>query len=211
MRPVSPAALLVEVATLAVSLLPRGPYGRGWLRVGVDGADAARPDAFADELVDPVRLRGHEVVRVRTGDHLRPASLRYERGRADPDSFYDDWWDFDGLRREVLDPMAPGGTGRIRPQRFDAGRDRAHRQDFLEVPPGTITVLSGPFLLGRGLPLDLTVHLDLSAGALRRRTPEELAWTLPAYERYADEVDPAALADVVVRYDDPAHPAVARR
>ena len=70
-------------------------------------------------------------------------------------------------------------------------------------------ILSGPLLLGRGLPLDLTVHLELSPGALARRTPPELAWTLPAYARYRDGGRPGRpLADVVVRMDDPRHPAI---
>jgi hypothetical protein len=210
MRPVSPAALLAELAGLAVSLVPRGAFGRGWLRMGIDGADAARPGEMADDLVAPIKLRGHEVIRVRADDHLRPASLRFERGRTDPDSFYEDWWDLDGLRREVLEPLAPGGSGRIRPVRWDAGSDRASRSVFVEAPAGAVTILSGPFLLGRGLPLDLVVHLDLSAAALTRRTPEPLAWTLPAYARYAREIGPVALADVVVRLDDPRHPAVSR-
>ena len=69
-----------------------------------------RPGPLADALVDPLRVRGHPVVRVRAADQLRPASLRLERGRTDPDSFYDDWLDADGLRREVLDPLGPGGA-----------------------------------------------------------------------------------------------------
>jgi hypothetical protein len=209
-RPVSPAALLVELAVLAVSLVPRDAVGRGWLRMGIDGADAANPGELADRLVEPIRARGHEVIRVRADDHLRPASLRFERGRADPDSFYEDWWDTDGLRREVLDPLAPGGTGRIRPVRWDAAADRASRSEFEQAPPGAVTILSGPFLLGVGLPLDLVVHLDLSPAALARRTPQPLAWTLPAYERYRREVGPTQLADVVVKMDDPRHPAVSR-
>ena len=36
----------------------------------------------------------------------------------------------------------------------------------------------------------------------------DLRWTLPAYARYGDEVDPASFADVVVRVDDPRHPAL---
>jgi hypothetical protein len=52
------------------------------------------------------------------------------------------------------------------------------------------------------------VHLELSTAALRRRTPDADRWTLPAYERYAAEVDPTTLADVVVRVDDPRRPAL---
>src|SRR5215471_7146538 len=135
MRPVSPEALRLELAMLAVSMVPRGALGRGWLRMGIDGADAASPGGLADDLVAPIKLRGHEVIRIRADDHLRPASLRFEHGRTDPDSYYDDWWDFDGLRREVLEPLAPGGSGRIRTVRWDAATDRASRSEFEEVPP----------------------------------------------------------------------------
>ena len=69
-------------------------------------------------------------------------------------------------------------------------------------------VVSGAFLLGLGLPFDRVVHLSMSPAARARRTALELAWTLPAFERYDDEVSPAALADVVVRLEDPRRPAV---
>lgn len=49
------------------------------------------------------------------------------------------------------------------------------------------------------------MHLRLSPGALARRTEEP--WTLPAFARYEDEVGPADSADLVVRADDPRHPA----
>ena len=66
-------------------------------------------------------------------------------------------------------------------------------------------------LLGGGLDVDITVHLELSTAALARRMPPDLAWTLPAYARYAVEVAAASWADVVVRVDDPRHPAVVDR
>jgi hypothetical protein len=71
-----------------------------------------------------------------------------------------------------------------------------------------VLLVDGALLLGRGLPFDLAVHARLSGPALRRRTPAEQAWTLPAYERYQREVGPERVADVVIRADDPRHPAV---
>jgi hypothetical protein len=68
--------------------------------------------------------------------------------------------------------------------------------------------VDGVFLLGRSLPFDLAVHVHLSDAALRRRTPPDLAWTLPAHARYGAEVDPSSAADVVIRRDDPRHPAL---
>jgi hypothetical protein len=203
MRPISLPALAAVVAELAITR--PGQVASRWT-----GRTRSRPGTFADPLVEPVRVRGRSAIRVRAEDHLRAASLRFERGRTDPDSFYDDWLDEEGLRCEVLDPLHPGGTGRIRPVRWDARRDRASREPFVAVPDDVVVILSGPLLLGRGLPIDLSIHLEASAAALRRRTPAADEWTLPAYERYAREVAPAEWADVVVRVDDPRHPALAR-
>ncbi|HKT00536.1 MAG TPA: uridine kinase, partial [Rugosimonospora sp.] len=176
-----------------------------------DGAPAAEPGRLADALVDPVRLRGHATVRVDAADFLRPASVRLEQGRTNPDGYYEHWYDLGALSREVLGPLAPGGTGRILPTFWNPATDRATRAPYLAVPDGGVLLLSGPLLLGAGLDLDLTVHCALSPASLRRRTPPGEQWTLPAFERYEDEVGPRYLADVVVRVDDPRHPAVELR
>ncbi|GGK87130.1 hypothetical protein Ppa06_52670 [Planomonospora parontospora subsp. parontospora] len=179
-----------------------------WVRVAVDGAPAARPGDLADALAGPLRLRGREAMRVSAWDFLRPASLRFEHGRTDPDAFYEDWLDAGGLTREVLAPLDPGGSGRVLPSLWNTATDRATRAPYVTLPPGAVLLLDGALLLGRWLPLELTVHLRLSPGALARRTDPELRWTLPAYERYELEAEPAETADVVVRADDPRHPAV---
>ncbi|MFI6454190.1 uridine kinase [Streptosporangium amethystogenes] len=201
--PISPSSLVEEVAD-RVDAEPRD----SWVRVALDGAPAARPGDLADALVDPLRLRGREVLRVLSADFLRPASLRFEYGRTDPDSFYTDWFDYKGLVREVLGPLAPGRSGKVLPTLWDSTIDRATRAPYVTVAPGGVLLLAGPLLLGRGLPFDLTVHLRLSPGALARRTPDEERWTLPAYARYEAEVAPARVADLVVRVDDPRHPAL---
>jgi hypothetical protein len=202
-RPISIDGLLTELADTIAASSP----GRR-LRVALDGAPPTRPGALADGLVDPVRLRGRQVQRIRAADFLRPASLRFERGRTDPDSFYDDWLDTGALAREVLDPLAPGGSGRVLPSLWDAEADRASRAGYVTLPPGGVVVVDGALLLGRGLEFDLTVHLALSPAALDRQVADADRWTLPAYGRYADEVDPERRADVVVRMDHGNRPAV---
>jgi hypothetical protein len=201
---VSLPALVEELAErIAATVEPEE-----WARVAIDGAPAADPDALAAALVDPLRVRGRAALWVSTSGFLRPASLRLERGRTDPDAYYEGWWDLEGLRREVLDPLGRGGTGRVLPSLWNAQVDRATRADYINLPPGGVVLVSGPLLLGTGLSFDLTVHLAVSAPALARRTPPDERWTLPAYARYADEVAPSTFADVVVRLDDPRHPAV---
>ncbi|MCP2165012.1 nucleoside/nucleotide kinase family protein [Goodfellowiella coeruleoviolacea] len=202
-RPISPDALVAELAERIAGLA-----GARWTRVLVDGAPATQPGRLADQLVDPLRLRGRPVLRVSTQDFLRPASLRFERGRTDPDSYYEDWLDVGGLVREVLDPLGPTGTGRLLPTLWDARADRASRADYVALPPGGVLLVDGALLLGRGLPAELSVHLRMSAAALARRTDADERWTLPAFARYAEQRRPEEHADVVVRCDDPAHPAV---
>jgi len=204
--PIRPVTRELLVETLVERITTTRPDG--WVRVGVDGPPAAGPDVLAGALVDPLRARGRPVRHVSTSDFLRPASVRFEHGRENPDSLYEDWWDFAGLRREVLEPLEPGGTGRILPTLWDAAIDRATRAGYEAVPEGGVVLVSGPLLLGGGLPFELTVHLALSPAALARRTEPEQAWTLPAYARYADEVAPWTFADIVVRVDDPRRPAL---
>ncbi|MFF9342136.1 uridine kinase [Streptomyces sp. NPDC014773] len=179
--------------------------GGEWLKVAVDGAPDAGGEELAGLLAEQFQDRGRPVRVIGTRGFLRPASLRYEHGRQDPDAYYGGWTDIGALWREVFTPLEPGGDGRILPDLWDPVRDRATRSPYVTLPPGGVLVLHGPFLLGHWFPFDLTVHLRLSAAALARRTGE--TWALPAFARYETEVDPVGTADVVVRADDPRHPA----
>jgi hypothetical protein len=76
------------------------------------------------------------------------------------------------------------------------------------MPPGGVLLVPGALLLGVGLAFDAVVHLRVAPAARRRRTPPEQAWELPAYDRYDEEADPAALADAVVLADHPDRPAL---
>jgi hypothetical protein len=204
-RPISPSLLVEEVADRVAAAA--GPAS--WVRVAIDGAPPARPGDLADALTGPLRTRGRDVVRVSAGDYLRPASLRFEHGRTDPDVFYDEWLDVAALVREALGPLEPGGDGRVLPALWDSVADRATRAAYVTLRPGGVLLLDGALLLSRGLPIDLAVHLWLSPAALARKVAPEDEWTLPAYDRYEREVEPARTADLVVRVDHPDRPAIA--
>ena len=181
------------------------------LRVLIDGHPSTGTGLLADSLVEPLRAAGRPVARVRVEDFLRPASLRLEMGRRDPDSLLDAWIDVAGLNREVLTAVGPEGQGRYLPTLRDPVTDRATRAAYVDAPPGLVLLLDGSLAMGRWLDLDLVVHLSLRSSTITRRTSDQDRWTLDAYERYREEVEPEVTADVVVRVDDARRPAVVTR
>ncbi|SDC29149.1 nucleoside/nucleotide kinase family protein [Actinokineospora iranica] len=199
-RPVSPDVLAGEL-TARIDARERA----GWTRVIIDGAPPTEPGVLADALGERLRVLGRPVLRVSAADFLRPASLRFERGRHDADARYETWLDEGALRREVLGPLGPGGSGRVLPALWNAATDRATRADYAVLGDGGVLLLDGELLLGRGLPHELSVHLWLSAPALARRLPGGEHWALPAFARYDAEVRPLHTADAGVRADDPRH------
>jgi hypothetical protein len=201
-RPVRTAGLVDELADEIEA------HGPGRLRVIIDGAPPARPWALADQLAGELRVRGRPTVRASAADFLRPASLRLEHGRDDPDELLDGWLDESGLTRELLDPAGRTGATAVLARLWDARTDRAYREPRVPLAPDSVLLLDGALLLGRGLPAELTVYLRLTEAALVRTLPTELHWTLPAYRRYETERDPSAKADVLVLADDPHHLAV---
>jgi hypothetical protein len=204
-RPLTPTALAGHIVERAHDLGLDHP-----VRVAVDGPPQADPGVLADAIAAAVRETGRRAIQIRVDEFLRSASVRFEFGRTDPDGWYDSWIDIPGLAREVLVPLGSGGSLRYLPTLWDAARDRATRASYETAPPSAVVVVDGPFLLRPELrwEFDLTVHLALSAGAVRRRTAPGEEWRLPALERYAEEVGPEDVCDVLVRYDDPRHPAV---
>ena len=174
----------------------------GTVRVALDGPPCAQPELLADALAARVQALGRPFAHVRAETFWRDASLRLEYGHEDVES-YRSWLDAGALDREVL--STPGS---YLPSLRDPMSNRATRAERVELPAGAVLVVSGALLLGAGLPFDRTVHLQVSAAARKRRTPATDAWTLPAFDRYDAEVGPVARADLVIKCDDPAHPAL---
>lgn len=203
-RPIRRSALIGELVERILSQFP------GRARILVDGAPPTEPGQLADALAEALRVVGRPALRVRAADFPRPASVRLERGRTDPDELLDRWLDVGGLAREVLDPAGPEGSGQVLPRLWDSRIDRAYRDERVALPGNGVVVLDGTFLLGRWLPAELTVHLRMSPTVLARRLDPAWHWSLPAYARYAAEHDPQS-ADVLVYADDPTRPAIVER
>ncbi|WP_428981500.1 hypothetical protein [Nocardia brasiliensis] len=174
----------------------------GYRVVAVDGADAAEPVEFARRIAAALRDTGRPAEVVSLHDYVRPASLRMEYG-SDELSYRTAWFDYDAVRREVIDALR--ADGRWLPALWDETTDRSARATIRTALPGTVLLVAGPMLLGRPLDFDLTVRLEMSEPALRRTTPPELHWTIPALRHHSETpTTPTFFA----RWDHPTRPAL---
>jgi len=103
---------------IAVARLPHP------VRIGVDGVDAAGKTTLADELAPLVEATGRPVVRATVDDFHRPRAERRRRGELSADGFYLDTFDYDSLRRVLLEPLGAGGDRSYRSETFDLAADR---------------------------------------------------------------------------------------
>ncbi|MGJ0121348.1 hypothetical protein ACQ7HM_19245 [Williamsia sp. MIQD14] len=196
-RPTSPDALV----DLCVEAVTRRP---GVVVAGIDGADAAHPTDLAARVAQVLRTTGRAAAVVAVGDYVRPASVRKEYGHTDTESYRTMWFDWAALDREVVTALR--AERRWLPRLWDPVTDRSPRDRPRPAAPDQVVLLAGPMLLGRGLDLAPTVRLEMSAAALRRRTPESDHWTVDAVLEHAAQV--GDIADLTVRYDHPDRPAV---
>lgn len=172
--------------------------------VAVDGADCARPVELATLIGTAVEALDRPSAVVSLHDYIRPASLRLEFGHEDPLSYRSMWFDYDALDREVVTAARTHRTWL--PRLWDEASDRSARSPREDVHERHVIIVSGPMLLGRGLGFDITVRLDMSEAALRRHTPLAEMWTVDALLEHQHTV--TEHADLDVRYDHPARPAV---
>lgn len=201
-QPVSPERLAPD---LVAALLARHT-GAHPLRVAFDGPQYADASSVARACVALLHEAGRAAALIDARSFYRDSSLRFEHGKTDVESFYTGWLDTAALEREVLRSVATRGT--YLPALRDPDTNRSTRDAARALENRGVLIVVGELLLGAGLSFDVVVHFDLSRQARRRRSPADLAWTLPAFDRYDVEVDPLSVADLIVRCDDPRRPAL---
>jgi hypothetical protein len=200
--PLTPARLAADLAKWVGDLGPARP------RIGFDGPIEVGTAGLADAVAAELPASGRSAVRVSTSWWWRPASLRLEFGRTDVDMLLGGWVDDAALRRELLDPFGPGGTGRILRRLRDPVTDRSIREDRIPVGGQDVLLIDGPFLRTGGLPLDAVVHIQVSTNTLARSLPADRQWWSAAFDRYLTEDQPVEQAAAIVAYDHPAAPAI---
>ncbi len=200
------AAVLEHVVAAVLALPSRGP-----LRVAIDGVDGAGKTMFGDELRDRLVPSGRPVIRATVDGFHNPKPIRYRRGRGSPEGFYRDSYDYATLRRVLLDPLGPGGTGRFRRAVFDVDADVPVEAPEEQALPGSILLLDGIFLHRSELRScwDYSIFLRVEwirNHRLRHRPEPGQARYQEGQNIYFRECEPWTHARIVIDNDDLAAP-----
>ena len=199
-------AVLEYVAAAVLALPSRGP-----LRVAIDGVDGAGKTMFGDELRDRLVPSGRPVIRATVDGFHNPKPIRYRRGRGSPEGFYRDSYDYATLKRVLLDPLGPGGTGRFQRAVFDVDADVPVEAPEERALPGSILLLDGILLHRPELRPCWDYSIFLRVEWIRnhrlRHRPEP---GQPRYQEgqniYFRECEPWTHARIVIDNDDLAAP-----
>ena len=196
------------------------------VRVAVDGPDAAGKTMLANELAE-FSAGKRQVIRAGIDGFHNPRELRYRRGPNSSEGYFLDSFDYETLRKLLLEPLGPGGSRRYRRAIFDYRVDGEVEAQEEEALPGAILIFDGVFLLRpelRGL-WDFSIFVQADFDEIVRRAEardRELmggaeavreryrSRYIPGQELYFGRCAPQDVADVVVDNTDVSDPKLVR-
>ena len=162
------------------------------LRVAIDGVDGAGKTHFADELGLFLAASGREVIRASVDGFHHPKEVRHRLGRASPEGFYGDSYDYETFKEVLLKPLSPGGSGRYRPAIYDVTAEMPVSISEKQAEAGAILLLDGIFLHRPELRAywDVSVWLEVPFSASVPRMAERDANSpdphAPEHRRYVE-------------------------
>jgi len=190
------------------------------VRVAIDGIDTAGKTTLADELAEPLRRAGREVIRASIDGFHNPREIRYRRGAYSPEGYYHDSFNYHTLTTMLLRPLGPDGSRQYQTAKFNFRADSPVSSEVHTAPPDAILLFDGVFLLRPELGeyWDFSIFVDIdfetvlqrasvrdqdlfgSAEEVRRRY---LTRYLPGQYLYLTAVRPVKKVDVIIHNNTP--------
>ena len=204
------------LASLAGEIASRG---NAVVRIAVDGISGAGKTSFADRLAIALRRAGRTTIRASADDFHRPKVQRYRLGRDSPDGHYLESYDYDAMKRELLEPLGASGSRRYRTAIFDCDLDRPITSEQCVARNGAILVVDGLFLHRSELrdywdvSVFLEVPFDIATRRCAQRDGTRADYRHPSNRRYVEgetrylqECRPQDRASIVIDNSDFSRP-----
>jgi len=191
------------------------------VRVCIDGHTGAGKTTLADELAPAIRVRSRPCIRASMDGFHRPRAERYRRGRSSPEGYYHDAFDYEAVRRLLLDPLGPRGDRKYQTASHDLEQDEEASAPVRTAVPRSVLVVDGSFLQRAELEgcwdFRVWVEVDVETARARGVARDRGAFGpeidrlyreryLPAQRLYVEEASPADGADVRFMNNDVDHP-----
>lgn len=122
-------------------------YPAGRVIVAIDGAEGSGTSEFADDLAAVYREAGTATARASMRDFHLPRESRHLHGPADAGDYYERSFDYETLRRALIDPFLLGGSTGFQTRAFDVRRNAPVVSEWQTGPADLVLVIDGPFLL----------------------------------------------------------------
>ena len=215
-------AVLQEVAAVIAARVADHP-----IRVAIDGIDASGKTTLADDLVEPLRARGYPVIRASIDDFHQPADVRRRRGIFSAEGYYDDAFDYEGLKMTLLEPLGAAGSGRYCTAVYDYRTETVVDAEWRRADPRSILLMDGVFLqrpelnaywdvrIWVDVPFDVAFERALKRdgelfGSVEILTERYTKRYFPAQDMYFSRCQPQKNADLIVENSNPLQPSLIR-
>jgi uridine kinase len=159
-----------------------------------------------------MRRSGHAVFRASIDAFQRPRAEREARGEHDPLGYYEDAFDYDQLRRVLIEPFRMAGGAGFTTAAFDRRRDTPLELQWQSGPHDATLIVDGVFVNRpelRGI-WNSSIWLDVDREAADERLRDSAGQVSPRFRGaqalYAAQADPRDLATTVVDDTDPQFP-----
>jgi uridine kinase len=144
------SSLLPNLLAHLASTIPRPNPLKRDIICAIDGPDASGKTIFTEALASRLRSQGQETVVIHLDDFLNTRSTRHAKGRYSPEGFYHDTYNYQTIKRCVLDPFQSDGSRNYRAKATDLQRDLCLSEaesPWISAPPdGVIVLVEGMFL-----------------------------------------------------------------
>lgn len=195
-------------------------------KIAVDGIDASGKTIFADVFAKfLMKNTDRQVIRASIDGFHNPVEVRLRKGELSPEGYYGDSFDYNSLKKFLLDPLMPDGERRILKSIYDYRSKKEVNEDFIVAKDNSILIFDGIFLLRSELAdyWDVKIFLKVSfETALQRALKRDIDYFddedilkmrymkryFPGQELYLNDAHPEQVADIIIDNNDLEDPEV---
>jgi uridine kinase len=197
------------------------------LRVVLDGLTAAGKTSLGHELAYGLAQRGRPVCRASLDDFKRPWSEANLYDRVSGEGYYRNAFDYEAVRRLLLDPSGPTGDGLVALCSVDPLTQIDHSEVKSAMSRNGVLIVDGVFACRPEInsSWDLRIWVDIAPEhSVRRGTDRDTGMEggaeepavlhrdryVPSEMLYLSEVDPRSFVEVIVDNTDFSQPRLIR-